>query len=235
MMSVKIINFNLETNEMDLMEKIDIPTELIDIWHIFKLEDNIIGCNLSHETIKEFVGFNTKTKEDFDFGAEFPKVEKKMDGNYRNILFAKTTISKPDGSAFASVYDKFPILRIYSKDGILKKEIRYKNNQLFPNALIENDPSEHSLKNIMQNYRKIKSSNKYIYALYIGKTTEEIDIGLNDFSNEIHVWDWNGKPIAKILLDKKIFSFDIDNKDQYLIGASLNSLDELYKYNLNLE
>lgn len=87
----------------------------------------------------------------------------------------------------------------------------------------------------MQNYRKIKSSNRYIYALYIGKTSREISVGLEDFSNEIHVWNWSGKPVAKILLDRKIFSFDVDANDRYLICASLNSLDELYKYYLEIK
>jgi hypothetical protein len=39
--------------------------------------------------------------------------------------------------------------------------------------------------------------------------------------------------IPKLLLDKKIFSFDVDKNDDYLICASLNSLDELYKYGLS--
>jgi hypothetical protein len=234
LMSVKIMNFNLKTNKMELTEKIDIPTELMELWHIFKLGDSIIGCNLGNETAKEFVGFNAKTKEKFDFGDDYPDIGEKIEGYYKNMIFAKTSIIKPDGSAFASVYDKFPILRIYSKEGELKKEVRYVNNQSSPHALTETNPSEESLKNIMQNYRKIKSSNRYIYALYIGKTMKDVSIGLEDFSNEIHVWDWCGKPIAKILLDKKIFSFDVDPMDRYLICASLNSLDELYKYYLKI-
>ena len=57
--------------------------------------------------------------------------------------------------------------------------------------------------------------------------------GLVDFSNEIHVWDWNGKPIKKIFLDKNIFSFCVSPDDKFLICSSLNEIDKFYKYSLN--
>ncbi|MEA1875738.1 MAG: BF3164 family lipoprotein [Bacteroidota bacterium] len=146
----------------------------------------------------------------------------------------------PNGSRqciFAAAYDKFPFLRIYQKNGDLLYESRYLNGQEFPLALVNPNSSQKSFGQIMQNYRKIKSTTEYIYALYIGKTTSEMTkegVGLDDFSNEIHVWDWLGNPIQKILLDRNIFSFCVANNNKYLICSSLNSIDKLYKYKLQL-
>ena len=231
--SIKIINYDTQTRKFEILNQINLTAELMDFWHLFKLGDVIIGCRTEENSEKEFISFNLKTKEISDFGANFPIVENKIADVNKNRLFAKANTVKPDGKLFASVYDKFPILRIYTNTGELKKEIHYENKQNFPVALVEKKPSMEDIGMIMQNYRMIKSSDNYIYALYIGKLEKDIGRGLNDFSNEIHVWDWDGNPIVKILLDAKIFTFDVDQTDEYLICSSLESLDVLYKYNFS--
>lgn len=234
--SIKIAKFNVEKNKIEVLDKMNLPGELMNLSHIFKLGDCIYGSNLDMKTEKEFVGYNPKTKKIFDFGQDYPKVDKTIDVSKRNMVFAKAIAVKPDATLFAAVYDKFPILRIYSKDGILKNEVRFDNNQSFPEALLQSNPSELSIGKLMQNYRMIRASNRFIYALYIGKTSGEMKMnerGLDDFSNEIHVWDWEGNPVMKILLDRKIFTFDVVADDNYLICTSLNSIDKIYKYSIH--
>ena len=230
--SVKTLQFNKERKELNVVEEIVLPTEIMDIWHVFKLNNLLIGYTVSEGTEKEFKGFNPVTKEIFDFGMSFPDVGKKIEPLYKNVIFAKANIVKPDMTKFASAYDKFPILRIFDLNGNIIREIRYNNNQSFPNALINENPSQADVDEVMQNYRMIKSTDQYIYALYIGKKEREIERGLNDFSNEIHIWDWDGNPVKRILLDKKIFTFDVNKEDDYLICCSLESLDRFYKYSL---
>jgi hypothetical protein len=234
--SIKIAKFNIEKNRIEIINRINLPGKLINLNHAFSIRDNYYGWDLKRNSKKEFVGYNPKTKNAFDFGHTFPKVEKEISFPMKNMVFAKAIAIKPDKSHFACVYDKFPILRIYKNDGTLLNETRYVNNQNFPQSLLEKNPSRKDIENIMQNYRKIKATERFIYALYIGKTEGEIDNQenrLNDFSNEIHVWDWMGNPIKKILLDKNIFSFCVAPNDTYLICSSINKLDFLYKYSLN--
>lgn len=102
---------------------------------------------------------------------------------------------------------------------------------------MSSNPNKSDADRVMQNYRKIKATNCYIYGLYCGKTIGENNIrfneeGLNDTSNEIHVWDWNGNPVMKILLDEQIFSFCVSPDDSYIICTSLNSKNNFYKYEL---
>ena len=235
--SIKIAKYNHQTNKLEIVEQINLPPDLFEIWNSIKLGDSIIsnkatGVMDEKYINKEFIGYNLQNKEIFDFGAEYPFVGEYIESHLKDVIFGKTNVLKPDGSAFATVYDKFPILRIYTNTGEIKKEVRLENGQSFPYALIEEDPSTYSFNEIMQNYRMIRSSNNFIYALYIGKREQELDEGLNDFSNEIHVWNWEGEPIQRILLDEKIFTFDVDLHDNYLICSSLLSLNALYKYNL---
>lgn len=236
--SIRIAEYNTISDKLEIVTKINLPPELLDIWNIIKIGDSIISnkpLGWANWENTEFIGYNTKNDEIFDFGGRYPSVGRRIEPQRKDNLLAKICVVKPDGSAIAAVYDKFPILRIYAMDGNIKKEVRLNNGQSFPSALLENNPSEYSLNEVMQNYRMIKSSNNYIYALYIGKKEQEMDKGLNDLSNEIHIWNWDGEPIERILLDEKIFTFDVDLHDNYIIGSSLLSLDALYKYNLKKE
>ena len=231
--SIKFAKYNNNTNSIEITTRINLPADLIEIWNPIKLGDTIISNKAFSLTDKEYIGFNINNTEQFDFGSNYPSVGKKIDPNLKAMIFAKANVVKPDGDAFACIYDKFPILRIYSNSGELKKEIRLKNGQSFPYALIEKNPSEYSFKEVMQDYRFIKSSNDFIYASYVGKKSNELhEEGLSYFSNEIHVWNWDGEPIKRILLDENIFAFEVDSHDNYLIASSLMDINTFYKYNL---
>lgn len=232
--SVKIVEYNIHKQNLEVIEEIKLPAELMDFFHIINLGDRIIGVRSDVATNKELTSYDTLTNSIMNFGANYPKVinENRLTDRDKIQLFAKAMTAKPDGKMFACVYDKFPILRIFSENGQMIKEVRLKNGQSFPTALTKSNPSDSEIGEITQNYRMIKSTDNYIYALYIGKKNKDLEPGLNDFSNIIHIWDWNGNPISKLVLDNKIFTFDVSKDDKYLIACSLEKLDELYKYNL---
>lgn len=236
--SIKTISYNLKRNAFELLSQDNLPSDLMNLIHIFKLEDNFYGYDMTKKSKREFIGYNPIDKRIFEFGPEYPIMKTGVSDSKNSSFFAKTSVPKPDNTLFASVYDKFPILRIYSKDGVLQQETRFENEQPFPQALLSDSPSQSSLNEIVQNYRKIKTTTKYIYALYVGKTVEEMGLvrngsGLDDFSNEIHVWDWDGLPVKKIVLDKKCFSFVVSPLDDYILTSSINSIDTLNKYIIN--
>jgi len=234
--SIKTANIDLAKNKIEVIDKISLPVKLLNLNQAFRIGNKYYGISLNRKSTREFVSYNPQTNEISNFGCTYPKVGKKIKSPIRNMILVSTVAVKPDNSHFACVYDKFPILRIYKKDGVLETEMRYLNNQKFPQAFIEKEPLKKQFDDVMQNYRRIKVTNRFIYALYIGKTMGELpsrQSGLVDFSNEIHVWDWNGKPIKKIFLDKNIFSFCVSPDDKFLICSSLNEIDKFYKYSLN--
>lgn len=235
--SIIFLRFNTETDSIEYIDDIKLPEEIFDLAHFFKLSKKIIGFKSNSPTTKEFVSYDIVNNEIKDFGGDYPIINKniKITPIDKSRIFAKISTVKPDGKAFASVHDKFPILRIYSNTGELKKDIRLHNNQSFPYALIDKEPSISEINNIMQNYRMVKSTNNFIYALYIGEKNKNLEPGLNDFSNIVHVWDWDGNPIMRLILDRKIFTFDVDKNDDYLICTSLEKLNALYKYTINIQ
>ena len=233
---VKILKYNPLVDTISIVKNIKFDASLTDMFHVFMLDNRIIGVRADVATNKEFVSYDPQTQKIDDFGDDYPIVSRniKITDKDKIQLFAKANTVKPDGTAFASVYDKFPILRIYSNTGKLKKDIRLDNHQRFPYALIKQNPTMNEVNEMMQNYRIIKSTNHFIYALYIGQKTKSLSPGLNDFSNIIHVWDWDGNPIMELKLDRKIFTFDVSHNDEFLICSSLSKIDALYKYELPL-
>lgn len=231
---VKILKYNPSTDSINTVKDIKFDTELTDLFHVFALNNRIIGVKADIATPKEFISYDPQTKRIDDFGDYYPIVDENIEFTDKDKiqLFAKANTVKPDGTAFASVYDKFPILRIFSNTGKLKKDLRLDNNQRFPYALIKQEPTLDEVNEMMQNYRIIKSTNHFIYALYIGQKTKYLSPGLNDFSNIIHVWDWDGNPIMELNLDRRIFTFDVSHNNKFLICSSLEQIDALYKYEL---
>lgn len=66
-------------------------------------------------------------------------------------------------------------------------------------------------------FTNISSSNKYVYALYSGKLSEDPSY---PYGNEVYVVSWNGKKTSKIILDRQINRLAVDIKDEYIYGIT---------------
>lgn len=119
--AIKIAEFYLNEKNFFIKKVIHIPGVLMNLNHPFIIDSILYGYNVTEITAKEFVGYDPKTNKIIDFGSSFPKVNRNVPRNLRNNMFAKAIVVKPDMSRFASFYDLFPLLRIYSKDGHLLK------------------------------------------------------------------------------------------------------------------
>ncbi len=76
---------------------------------------------------------------------------------------------------------------------------------------------------------------KYIYALYSGKTMNRrtIESLSNAFLSEyVYVFDWQGKPVKRYLLDQEVRSIAVDKNDETLYAASYKGEPHLIKYKL---
>ncbi|MBN2833333.1 MAG: hypothetical protein JXR48_00045 [Candidatus Delongbacteria bacterium] len=229
--SVNIVEYLMKEKSLLSLKKYKLTGELFDLQDAFIIGDNIIGHFIDKSTSREFVEYNVNTHKVTDFGSEFPYY-KEIPNSKNNTIFQKISAVKPDKEKIATVYGFFPILKIHSSDGELIKEVRYLNNQSFPDALVDDNPSEEKRRSLERCYAKIEVTDNYIYALYSGRKSGDVQSGLNDISNVIHVWDWNGNPIKKIILNRDLFSFCVAKDDSYLICSSLNEPDFIYKYEL---
>ena len=79
-------------------------------------------------------------------------------------------------------------------------------------------------------YLSLRVSSEYIYALYLNKK-----LGLyphEEGETEIHVFNWEGAPIARIRIPDNIIYFTVDEKHHYIYGLKGN--EELYRYKFEI-
>jgi len=89
-----------------------------------------------------------------------------------------------------------------------------------------------SQQEIKFHYLAITADSQYIYALYVGEETN-IKSGFPN-GRFIHIFDWNGKFVRKLYLDKEASHIGIDAKNNILLIKN-DYTDEIYKYYLNVE
>lgn len=232
---IRLMHFDLATKTVDLIESYPAG----NLKEVFKLEQTLVGFPDYEElSDREFMGYDVIRETHFPFGPGFLSQLKDYTLSEQRYFSAKNITVHPRKHLFAAVYHLFPVLRIYhSTTGDLKREVKLKTNQPFPDALVDPNISlMQTRERVWENYLEIHSTESYIYASYVGKPLIELypnDIIVpGDYPAEIHVWDWNGNPVRQIQLDHPIYSFTVSPDDKYLLATSLEREEHLLKFEL---
>ena len=74
-------------------------------------------------------------------------------------------------------------------------------------------------------YHGLRSDNHYIYGLYSGRKAAtrkpQSSSGIkNVYPKNIHIFNWKGNPLLKVILDQPIVDFIVDKDNQRLIGLA---------------
>jgi hypothetical protein len=228
--SIKTVEFTTLQDSVFIGKTFELFENIINFQRVFMVGNIFYGYSANLGLSSEFHGYDSITKSIFEFGAELgPYIEEGASPELEN----KRVTVKPDESLFAASYLYFPIIRIFnSTDGLVKRDIRYVQDFVFPDAMMIDNPTTEQEDSIYFYYTIVNSTQNYIYALYYGKTIAETDRSI-DRSNTIHVYDWYGNPVKEIILDREVFSFDVSEDDSFIIASSMNYPDRLFKFNLN--
>lgn len=231
---IKVVSYDLIENKFMLLQSYMAPQEA-EILNYCLLNNSLCGYDMFRKTGKEFIKYDFSTHKIQDFGPSFPSVGFSVSDDKKNMLFSKIMISKADGTRFAALYDKFPLLRIYDNDGKLISETEYVNHQQSPIGYTNENMSMSDIEKTTRNYMRMKTTKKYIYGLYSGKTNKDLIDSGGDGSScccEVHIWDWDGNPVARFIFNKNVTCFAASHDDSYIVLYS--SLDEgtLYKMDI---
>jgi hypothetical protein len=174
------------------------------------------------EKKSEFSIFDSKTNKTI-FLSPYPKWTGRELENDRMFTYVKGIVPKPDGEMFAAFYVYFKRWRIYNNEGMLIRDISVKIPPFSSNLL---DIDERYVY-----YGRIFATNNYLYALCKNKKRNE---SLPEDNTELQVWDWDGNPVALYNLDKYLFCFTIDEKENVLYGVNRDeeNEDKIFKYRL---
>jgi hypothetical protein len=78
-------------------------------------------------------------------------------------------------------------------------------------------------------YGAVQTSDDYIFGLYTNKKL--LELVETPRETEIHIFDWEGNPVAKIYLEDYIGSFAVDIRNKVLYG--IDNLEQIYKYDIS--
>lgn len=144
--------------------------------------------------------------------------------SYQDQIFAMTTTLRPNNKRFASSMIFFNQINIYSSNFKYRKSLSiYTPTPSIKQVL--NTPREERI----VYYSLVGSTMKYIYALYINQPNSSWD---TPRKIEIHIFDWDGISIQKLIIPQNIIYFTIDEKHKQLLG--ITSDEEIYKYDISM-
>lgn len=143
-----------------------------------------------------------------------------------DFFFYTWDIMKPDGSKIVQVMKHLPQINIIDTHTGDIVGCRMKNGPGF--SLLE---TEMESMNIY--YNCVHADDNYIYATYWGKERWDDRIGVEvPFFNTIHVFDWNGKLLYKLVTDQSYFRVWSDSVRKRLYTININT-DEVFYLDLD--
>lgn len=199
-----------------------------------------IGNNYGYDSSNLFqLNFNTEKLDDIvDYPLDFSKISSETKTDLFGALFA----IKPTGDQIAISFLSQGEILIVNTENQSRKRI---SNKDFP-SLKDNfgieEVSPEGLRNIdwsssLDFSHGVKVTNKYIFVSVFRKTGEEIFKALEsgqDCPSEFHVFSWDGRPVARLILPESIFAFTVDETSSYLYAASLTSLNSIIRVRLDM-
>lgn len=223
-------------NNLIVKNRYSIPSSLIPFNNVFMLDDiNIYGINSMEDSPSEYDFFNKETKATGSL-INFPELDSNVSPKIRRRIFVNLLEVKPDKSRFVMMYNYYPVLRIFNNDIEVLHEIFIDN--LPKQIRFKSLGTKHSnfFKGIIY-YSYLKVTEKYIYTLFELQTGEKVrereyrakSIG----SQELHVFNWEGQPVARIKLNNKILSFAPSPDNKYLFFTCDHAIDKIYWYKFN--
>lgn len=162
------------------------------------------------------------------FLGEFPhwaEMETEADGVPTFFTYIKTCVVSPDRKRFAAFYGYFKRFRIYDSQVNLLHDVEV---QIEPYNTCFRGPEEIADQPVYY-IGQPQAVGNYIYALCSNATGSRLQ---STCESELHVFDWEGCPVACYKFDRRISLFAISPRHQLIVALDKRNPDELYFYDL---
>lgn len=137
---------------------------------------------------------------------------------------------KRHNNFFVFVYKFVPRIDIFNyKDNSWKSIVSPKDFEIIYKSVSEGNEQFFAVgEETLNAYIDLALTDKYIYALF--SEDEILDYSYSQ-GNKIYVFDYEGNPIKKFVLDNDVSCFDVKN-DSEIYGLKIDVLPKILKYNL---
>ena len=169
----------------------------------------------------EFAMIDTKSGDFTPVGA-YPDWEGIMQSDefMPFIVFLKRCAVHPDKKKFAAFYSRFKRFRIYDTDVNLLHDINVRTKPC--STFFYDDPDKWPVYYLGEPY----ATQNLIFSLCSNYKTEK------EGDSELHIWDWEGNPIACYSLGHSISVMTIDEQRGRVIAMHVDQDSILYVYDL---
>lgn len=188
---------------------------------MLELEDSYVNLNMSDEE-KEFVLYD-KHGDAPRFVTSYPKWPIKGSGS-KLFIYLKQMVPHPSGKRFAAFYAYFRKFRIVDQNGNVEHEVSVQFPDDFP--MLDANAAVKYLAYASYPF----ATSEYIAAICCNRGTDMSPA----LYTELQLWDWNGKLLHRIMLDKPMSIFTIDTVTSTLFGCNENEPDCIYTADLSL-
>lgn len=125
-------------------------------------------------------------------------------------------------------YDFFPIFEIIDlEDNFIMHKFEYKDLSHPPKLILRENGGIESIRS-KRYYHDSEVTKENIFLLYFGFSEEEAMSNIDDLHTEIHIYDWQGNPIEKLITNNLLDNIAIDRKRRIILGHDIRSVDPLY-------
>ncbi len=214
---------------VEYVKTISFPGELSQLNYAYMVNDSLIYGLLLSKAEKELIKYNIingKVTNIIDYPDIYPDLPK---DSYRT-LYLKQIDFAPDRSKFVFTYIQIPMLRIYSIDGDLIKQVKYADAPEQTKFSVSDGRVVNNARYFY--YQNVQATNDYIFALYELSQMQGKEFKVLS-KKEMHVFDWKGKPVLKINLKDWASTYVVspDNSKIFFI----NPMKEDYIYFSSLD
>jgi hypothetical protein len=150
----------------------------------------------------------------------------------KSILYLSTLIANsPNKKKIVAVTQKHGVIAFlnYNDNQLLKsyKQLKY----YAPKFQILEGGNIAFSKDNKTGFCSVDCDDTYVYTLYSGRTSNEHGM-LNHHCENLLVYDWEGNPIKRYLLDTPLYSMQYDKKNHIIYGIAYNPEGVLVEYQL---
>lgn len=233
---LKVVRITLSDNSIDMVihKKYDLPVAMREGVDFFLVNNIIFNSNYLDTASRDYSVYDMETGKVSEWGEPYYFSDKSIQQSMLPFHNAKLTTVNLKENLLASVFNQFPLLRIYSLETEQLITQLQMSDAFHNREVILTGAGQPGTGGMINYYHRIKSTDDYIYALYGGFSVmdhfkEGEEPYVFDWSKEVHIWKWDGTPVMKLILDRPVTSFDISPDNKKIIATSLVDTDKLFE------
>jgi len=196
--------------------------------HIEMVNENVIIGNVLSGSKYKFQKLNRQTGEYLSEFGEFENMPDSFNDELLHKYFQSIFAIRSDEKKMVSAYrwhDAIEIFNLETLESLLIKGPWDINNDF---GLVVDETGNLILNrdgDMIQCNKNISVTDSFIYTLFSGIADSVID---SFYCNTVLVYDWEGNPVKKINLDRKVMSFSVSPDDSRIYSFDVNTGEVIY-------